>query len=187
MDDSSERKFVLPGEYLCSVEEFAPGKNTFADDDGIYSTVCGNTHYIGKTVTVERGEQHADQIDVVGGIEDMRHSCAFVVAIETIPKNADVKLLDDLSLPVSRLGSYVRDIKDAIHIGDVVKARLMRTEKGYELGFFDRTHGVVKGFCSRCRGSMFLKTNMLICSLCGNTERRKISSDYGFTGTAQNL
>ncbi len=175
-------KIVTPGTYLCSVEEFIPGKNTYSKDDGIFSSICGTVLYEGKIVHVIGKEKPALVVDVIGGIIDLVETCAFVVPVLVIPPDARRTVPESISLPISRIssgGGYLKSIREAVRLGDIVRGRVIKTPKGYELGFVERTHGVVKGFCSRCRGSMFLKDNTLICSLCKSVERRKISSEYG--------
>jgi exosome complex RNA-binding protein Csl4 len=175
----SEKKIVLPGSYLCNVEEFVAGKNTYSEDDGVFSATCGTPVYEGKVVNVIGKKSTSLTIDVIGGILDIIEICAFVVPVSTVPENADIFLPETLPLPIWRLGmGYVKNIRDVIRVGDIIKGRLVKGERGYELGFFERSHGVLKGFCSSCRSGMFLKNNLLMCPSCKLIERRRISSEY---------
>lgn len=184
MTETEEQKVVTPGVYLCGVEEFMPGRNTYSEDDGIFSSVSGIVSYEGKVVSVKGKEAQPQNIEVIGGIVDLIESCAFVIPAIVIPGEMKRAIPESLSLPISRMssGGYIRNIRDAVRAGDIIKARVIKAPRGYELEFADRAHGVVKGFCSRCRGSMFLNDSTLICSLCKQVEKRKISSEYGLTG-----
>ncbi len=177
---SIDKKLVLPGNYLCGLEEFSDGANTYVSDDAVFSAVCGQAYCEGHTVHVQGKINKLQTVDIIGGISDLTETCAFVVPVVVIPANTKRNLPESLSLPISRISrDYLRSIRDAVRIGDIVMARVVKADRRYELAFVTKEHGVVKAFCSHCRVSMLLKNYILICSNCGRSEKRKFSVEYG--------
>ena len=78
--------------------------------------------------------------------------------------------------------SYVRDARDMVRAGDIVRARICKIEKNdVDLAIVEPDLGVVKAFCTACRHEMALKKGSLICTGCGKKETRKISEEYPST------
>jgi hypothetical protein len=82
----------------------------------------------------------------------------------------------DAVLPVTAIrSSYVRDIRDEVKIGDIIRARVEKfTKTGADISMAGRDCGVVCAFCPRCRNRMGLKERIFVCNSCGWKERRKI-------------
>ena len=86
-------------------------------------------------------------------------------------------------LPVQNMDtSYVRDARDMVRAGDIVRARICKIEKNdVDLAIVEPDLGVIKAFCTNCRHEMALKKGSLICTDCGKKETRKISEEYPST------
>ena len=70
-------------------------------------------------------------------------------------------------------------LSDLFKIGDILETRVAEVMAyGIDLTTKDPELGVIKGYCTKCRGSLQLFGETLKCVACGNPEDRKISSNY---------
>jgi hypothetical protein len=84
------------------------------------------------------------------------------------------------AIHVSKISDeYIEDIRDAFHLGDIVRAKVIQAKPSLQLTTSEPNLGVVKARCSRCRGVLELKDRDLWCPRDEQAERRKIASDYG--------
>ena len=74
--------------------------------------------------------------------------------------------------------SYVKRLSDEFRHFDIVKARVLDTER-IRLTTAEDSLGVVKAYCSNCKGELVLEGKKLKCPVCNMTETRKISTEYG--------
>jgi exosome complex component CSL4 len=73
---------------------------------------------------------------------------------------------------------YLKDLSAAVKYMDIIKARVIDAEN-LKLSTKEPEMGVIKSICSFCRNEMIKRENVLVCPECGNTEMRKLSTDYG--------
>jgi exosome complex RNA-binding protein Csl4 len=85
-------------------------------------------------------------------------------------------------LPVTAIKpEYVREVKDEVRIGDILKAKVQKIMKsGVDISIMDHDCGVVCAFCPRCRQKMDLKDKVFICK-CGWKDYKKIPLAEGET------
>jgi exosome complex component CSL4 len=79
-------------------------------------------------------------------------------------------------LPVTGLGKkeYVRDLRDEVKIGDIIKAKVSKiTKTGVDISIAGPESGFLCVFCPKCRNRMDLKDINFICNACEWKERRK--------------
>jgi len=183
----NKKKLVLPGEHLLSCEEAEPGENTYTEKDEIFSTAFGETVVSEGAVTITRKRRVPKKpqrgMDVYCMVKKTSPNKAVVECIpvegaegpgSTIPITA--------VLPVTALGKrgYVRDLREEVKIGDVIKAQVSKvTKTGVDISIVGPQCGFMCVFCPRCRKRMDLKDRIFICNDCGWKERRKTPREKG--------
>ena len=178
--------FVLPGEIVGTTEEFKPGPGTVMSAGDIYSTATGNVIIDRKVriVSVKPNTLTPNILkvgDIVyGKITDVRESGAMVEV-------AGIEGKEEREIVNSRLGdihvsnvrdSYVKRLLDEFRPSDIIRAKVIDTER-IRLTTAEDSLGVVKAYCSNCRGELELEGKKLKCPVCNMTETRKISTEYG--------
>jgi exosome complex component CSL4 len=180
-----EERLVFPGEHLFSCEEFEPGQNTFCREDESYSSAFGKVEINEGTVLIKRRDEslRSPKEGTVLFCLVRRadpHKARLECIMESEAEGKDRGPQIDAVLPVANISrSHVGSVRDAIRVGDVLKARIGRIKDGgeIEISLVGKDFGVIKAFCTRCRHSMQLKTDTFICDNCGRTEKRKIPGD----------
>jgi exosome complex component CSL4 len=74
--------------------------------------------------------------------------------------------------------SYVKWLADEFRPSDLIRARVIDAER-MRLTTSEDSLGVVKAYCSKCKGELVLEGKKLKCPVCNMTETRKISTEYG--------
>jgi exosome complex component CSL4 len=186
------QEFVLPGDMIGTSEEFISGINTFEHGGNIYSTATGfvnlnqTTHNISvvpKTSTppeIEKGDV------VIGRISDLKSSMALVEIAKIEGKGErEIVNLQQAAIHVSNVKDrYVKNIMYEFSPFDIVKAKVIDL-KSMRLTTAGKDLGVIKAYCGRCHVDLIKqsnngnKDNKLKCPVCGNTESRNLSSQYG--------
>ena len=181
-----EKKLVLPGDHLSSAEEAEPGENTYTDKDEVYSAASGeNASEPGRASVKTRGrllKQPSVGMSVYGVVIKASLNKAVVGCISSTEAEGGGRGVQfDAVLPVTAIRrDYVRDIRDEVKIGDIIKARIETVERtGYEISLKSPDSGVVVAFCPKCRRRMDLSERIFICGSCGWKERRKLPLKEG--------
>jgi len=176
------KKMVFPGDHLGSCEEFVSGQNTYCEDNEIYSSSFGEVIEKDRKISVSvkrKITRPKEGVEVYGIVSNMSDKVAFIDCTKTESGAKDIILEDSLILSVNNASKgFVKSLKDAVRIGDIVKAQIIKGREEEELSLAGPNYGVVRAYCTRCRNSMVLKNNRLKCSKCGHIENRKISKDY---------
>ena len=178
--------FVLPGELIGTIEEFKPGEGTTVSVGDIYSAATGNIviDRRARIVSVRPSTVTPNILkvgDVIyGKIIDVRESGA-MVEIAGIEGKEDREIVNvrtgDIHVSNVR-DSYVKRLSDEFRPSDIIRARVIDAEK-MRLTTAEDSLGVVKAYCSNCRGELVLEGKKLKCPVCNMTETRKISTEYG--------
>ncbi|WP_292387743.1 exosome complex RNA-binding protein Csl4 [Methanosarcina sp. UBA5] len=185
-EDLEKGGFVLPGELVGTTEEFRSGEGTTVSAGDIYSTATGNVIIDRKARVVSvRPRTLTPNIlkvgDIVyGKITDVRESGA-IVEVAGIEGKEDREIVNVRSgdVHVSNVrDSYVKRLSDEFRPFDVIRARVLDTER-IRLTTAEDSLGVVKAYCSNCKGELVLEGKKLKCPVCNMTETRKISTEYG--------
>jgi len=179
--------FVVPGEFLATVEEFMPGEGAYEEDGEVYSSCTGvvlvdvRTKHISvfpRTAVppeLKRGDT------VVGKVEEVRDQAASVhIGVLRGREDRQLPLPDFGTIHVSQSrGSYVKDLSREFKPGDIVRARVVNVRRGtIQLTTAGDNLGVIMAACSRCRTPLDRDDTKLKCPSCGNVELRKLASDY---------
>lgn len=180
---TEKKKIVGPGEFISHAEEMAEGPGAHQEQDGIYSSIYGELDTAERTASVKGGKTIIDLkrgMVVYGVVTMMLPSKALVEMNAVGLEKGKRALIDDVGvLKVSDISEdYIESIKDAIRIGDVVRARVTFIGGSNEISIKGPEYGVVKAYCVKCRHPMELK-DKLVCSNCGHIEKRKLAAAYG--------
>ncbi|MEW6721687.1 MAG: exosome complex RNA-binding protein Csl4 [Candidatus Micrarchaeota archaeon] len=176
-----EKKLVLPGDHLSSAEESETGENTYSERDEVFASGVGEDASVpghakvktrSRTLKVPAVGDALYCLIIKAGMNKAIGGCVPVGEVESGERGIELEAV----LPVTAVRrDYVRDMRDEVKVGDIVKARIMKVEKsGYEISMNGPDCGVVCAFCPRCRSRMDLKERTFICPECSWKERRKL-------------
>jgi exosome complex component CSL4 len=181
-----ENDLVLPGEILCTYEEYVPSDWTYVEDGYIKASINGRVIIDDSERTISISSINApdylkENDYVIGHITEVKQNKA-LVTIKMI-KGHDRELVAGYKgyIHISKANDYfVSSLHDLFKIGDIVEAKVVKIY-GFEyidLSTSEKETGVIKAMCVDCRKFMKLKDNKLVCS-CGKVDSRNISSNYG--------
>jgi len=182
----TENKMVLPGEKLSTSEELLSGEGTF-EEDGIIKAARVGKYIVDETnrkatvkpatsipVLLKKGDT------VLAQVRFIRASMVIADVIHVQGKKRAISGDRNGTLRVSEISqSYVKDPASEFSVGDIFRARATQVKPNIQLETKDRSLGVIKGLCTKCRHTLIKKDNELECENCGNKERRREASDYG--------
>ncbi len=130
---SNPPKIVFPGEHLSVEEEYAPGPNTYADEDGnVVASSTGNVAFDenAREVKVQTTTPAGQGIEVgtiiVGRVSLVKDAVA-ILSIGYAEKNGERRMIHDSTavLGVARVSrEFIRSLKDYFKVGDFVRGRV---------------------------------------------------------------
>ncbi|QLC50835.1 exosome complex RNA-binding protein Csl4 [Methanolobus zinderi] len=181
-----EKQFVMPGDLIGTTEEFTAGEGTYVDVGDIHSISTGyvNIDRKSRTISVVPKTKTPPELCegdiVIGGITNLRDSVVLVDIGGIKGKGEREFQMDGLAaIHVSNVrDSYVKNLSQEFSMSDIVKAKVINTQN-MRLTTSEKSLGVMKAYCSRCRSELQMDGKRLKCPSCGRTEKRKVSSDYG--------
>lgn len=178
------RKIVYPGEFLAASEEFLAGPGTYEAEGDIYAAQIGELDLDAKEkVASIRGLNPPVELKVgdvvLGTVETLRSTMA-VVKVEAVEGNPrQVTGETEGTIHISKVSEqYTEDLKDAMRLTDVVRARVIQVQPSLQLATNEPALGVVRGLCTRDRSPMVKKGQELYCERCERVEPRKIAARY---------
>jgi exosome complex component CSL4 len=184
----SERKsglFVVPGERLGVIEEFTSGSGTYIENGTIHSKVTGCTllDMLNKEVSVYPliKEAIVPQVGsiVIGIVSDVKSKNATLTIFQVGAKGIAGAFKGMLHISGVSHG-FVDNMFNVCKAGDIMRAKVISTKnRSVFLSTAEKDLGVVSAHCSLCGHLLQTGNRGLICSNCGNNERRKTSPDYG--------
>ncbi len=182
----AESKTVLPGDFLGTSEEFAPGPGTYDEGGKIYAVARGtlavNTKERVVSVLAPNAPPEIKEGTVVyGRVNDARGTFVLLeVACVQGQESRAVPKLENALIHVSNIrDSYVEFADREFAYMDIVRAKIIDA-KALKLGTVGKNLGVVKAYCTACRVPMVKKgENRVECPLCLRAESRKLADDYG--------
>ena len=178
--------FVLPGELVGTTEEFRAGTGTAVHSGDIYSTVtgCVGIDRKARIVSVLPSTNTPNILkagDIIfGKVTDVRESGAMVEIAGIDGKiGREIVNIRTGDLHVSNVrDSYVKRLDSEFRPLDLIRAKVLDAGR-MRLTTAEDSLGVMKAYCSSCRGELELDGKKLKCPVCNKTETRKISSEYG--------
>ena len=182
----TEKKIVLPGDKLSTSEELLSGEGTFEEDGVIRASQLGtyfvdSKHKRAKVKPLTNSPIILKKGDIVlAEVRMIRSSMVIADVIHIIGSNRAISGDTNGTLRVSEISKgYIKDPTDVFSLGDIFRAKVTQVKPSIQLETKDQKFGVIKGFCSKCRGNLVKKDKILECEKCGNKERRLISNDFG--------
>jgi exosome complex component CSL4 len=183
-----ENKFVIPGDFIGTSEEFIAGAGTYEEKGNIFASIAGYIKINRKdrvvTVLPSTNVPPVPKTGdvVVGRIVDLKNSIALVeIARIKGKEDREMPSIGQGAIHISNVkSSYVNELTKEFAVNDIVKAKVIDS-RTMRLTTADRYLGVLKAYCSKCRASLKRRNNSytLICPRCERIETRKISEDYG--------
>jgi len=182
---AADRRLVLPGEEVAVAEEYEAGEGTYEEGGRVYASQPGTLaldaeHRVAR-VTPFNPPANMRVGDVVYGVvSNIRSSMAEALVLAVHGRNRQVAGELEASLHVSKItNAYVEDIRDAMRLGDVIRARVILTDPSLQITTQEQNLGVVLALCSADRAPMERRGNEVRCPRCERTYGRKLAADYG--------
>jgi len=182
--DNLGKKFVVPGDFLGTEEEFLSDRGTFSDKERIYSTLAGKAAEDSHKLSVEQSRPlHALEVGsiIIGTVENIVEPIALVSikqgehAEHRFGETPDYSVLHASMI---RRG-YVKNVRDEYKVGDIIRAKIAAFQNGeFRLTTDGDDLGAIKAFCAKCRHPMKVESGLLQCEDCGAKDNRKITNDY---------
>jgi exosome complex component CSL4 len=176
---------VLPGERFGVIEEFIPNSGTYVKDGVIYSNIVGRAlmDLLSKRVSVyplASGTPVPKVSSIVMGQVGNAQSDNVLVRLFKIGPKSLSGVFSGI-LHISDVQErYVKSMNDVCKSGDIIRTKVISIKNQIShLSTNDKSLGVVYAFCSRCSNLLEPKRHGMLCSKCGNVEKRKIAQDYG--------
>jgi exosome complex component CSL4 len=177
---------VVPGEVLCTIEEFIPSAGTYVDEKNglILASTVGNVNIDAKTkrISVVAKNKPIEPVKgaiVLGKISDAKKQLVELVIGKINSEELHTPISSTLHIScVSE--SYTESMNDAYRVGDIVKAHIIDdTRVPVYASTVGSQFGCILARCTRCGAILKRKgRSTLKCPDCDNIERRKISEDY---------
>jgi len=177
-------KIVVPGEFICTEEEFAEGKYSYESDGKLYSTILGkpesSKEYRDVSVKGAKNIRSLRRDDIVyGRVMLVRDNSVGIEMLSAEGSSGERIVIGNsfASIMVRNVSqSFIRNLKAEFKIGDIVTAKVDSIKPyGIDLRTNERDLGVVIGFCSKCRTRLENAGNEFKCIACGSNEHRKIA------------
>lgn len=184
-----DRKPILPGEHIASIEEFEGGKNTYLASDGtVRSASVGTRVYDLKRRIVKIEQKNSPMLpkigDIIVGYVEMMFSS--MVSIKVLYINEKRSEAGFSAIASARIGSRADierrgDRRATFHNGDIVRGRVISLlNSSIHLTLAEKEYGVLYALCFICGGDTVRTAESVIkCVECGAFEDRKLAHDYG--------
>ena len=179
---------VLPGDYRGVIEEYFPGEGVKEDNGELYAVRAGKV-----VIDQDRMEISVEPVTdtpplpkvgdvVIARVIEVKPQAAIVQIVKIEGRGNDREIatskLAGIHISQARNG-YVEGMTKEFRIGDIVRARVIATEKSpIQLSTKGPDLGVIYALCTRCRTPLVRRGEKLICPRCGHVETRKLSSLY---------
>ncbi len=168
----TDSKTAIPGHLLGAVEEFEPGAGAFEEEGHVYAGIIGKPELdkdrrMG-VVSPLRMEKLKKGDTVYALVKDLYDQIA-LLEFQPLTRKAAHSTYAFMRISEVAKG-YTQRLTDALRIGDYVKAEIVDVKPmGIYLTMAAPHLGVVRAFCSLCRGEIRGGT----CTKCRAHERRK--------------
>ncbi len=179
-------KLTVPGEKLAVIEECQVGPGTYEESGSIFSEYIGHSFLdpLKKIILVKeiKFPLIPREGSIIKGIVNSVQDRMAIISIFIIDdKKVSNSFSGILNISNSSL-KYEKTMNEVCKPGDIVKAKVENVKNRIpEVTTIGKELGVIIAYCSKCGGLLDKKPNQLLCKVCGNSETRKVSIDYGAT------
>lgn len=179
---------MFPGDEVAAAEEFQAGPGTYEENGSVYAARIGvldldPKEFIARVRPVTKSFPLALQPGdvVLGNVRATRASMAIVEVTHHVDyPDRDIASDTNGTLHVSKMSeSYVDKVEEALHLGDVIRAKVVSVQPSLQLTTRGEGFGIVRSLCPRCRSVMAAKAGGLVCPECDWKEGGKVAADYG--------
>lgn len=181
---------VVPGEVLCTIEEFIPNAGTYIDEKNglVLASTVGIVKIDAKTkhISVIAKNKPIEPVKgaiVLGKVNDTKKQLVDLVIGRIDSEEGSIELHTPISstLHISCVSErYTENMTDAYRVGDIVKAHIVDDKRQpCYVSTVGSEFGCILARCTKC--GAFLKRkgrSTLKCPDCDNIERRKLADDY---------
>jgi len=180
---AKEKKFVVPGDFIGTEEEFLPGAGTFADSERVYASLSGQIGDQDRAlhITQSRPWKNVEPGEtIIGRIENIVEPIALVGIIGGGAHARFSETSDYAVLHASLIKrGFVKNVRDEYKIGDIIRAKVVDMRNGeLRLSTDSDELGAIKAFCQKCRHAMKVESGIVKCESCDWKDNRKLASDY---------
>ncbi len=172
---------VFPGDFLGYAEEFICDDGVYSEEGKLYASKAGRVKIKNKVIKVETINEipKISKGDIVlGEVIDTKNNFALVEIVRKKGFNRELTTYKTAVLHISNISTmYLKDINEGIRYKDIIVCEVI--DDDLKLSTKKDELGVIKAKCGICGGELLLKGDKLRCKECGNTEKRKISKNYG--------
>ena len=178
-----DKKFVVPGDFIGTEEEYLSGEGTFSDNEKIYSTITGEASEAARKLAVFQKRPLKPLgigNTIIGTVENIVEPSALVSMQVGVGEHRFGETDDYAVLHASMIRKgFVKNVRDEYKIGDIIRAKIVDMRNGeFRLSTDGEELGAIKAFCHVCRHPMKFESGLLSCENCGAKDNRKIAKDY---------
>jgi len=179
------KKIAVVSEKLGNEEDFMIVGDAHIDDFGnIYPRSTSNVESEDDTLTIEpvhKAKLNVGDI-VVGIVSDIKKNHAGITIQKNLTNNKNIDL--PAQLPVGEMSfAFIKEIRDALRIGDVIKAKIVKMGSDIELSIKDRDLGVEIAYCINCRHKLgnkpIFRNKDIVTVSCGNCYMKQTRKSVG--------
>lgn len=180
-------EYVLPGDILCTYEQYIPSDWTYIEDGYIKASICGRLviDEVNKEISIDSvNAPRRLKVDdkIIGNITEVNTNKALITIKKIIDSDRELITGYKGYIHISKaINEYVQTLHYLFKIGDIVEARVVNIygPDYVELSTSDDDCGVIKAMCVDCREFMDLDCDNTLKCKCGKKDMRKISKNYG--------
>lgn len=181
-----ENDLVLPGEVLCTYEEYIPSEWTYVENGYVKASVKGRIIIDNDEKTISLSTVNAPTYlkvndYIIGHITEVKQNKALVTIKMIKDNNREIVTGYKGFIHISKAkADFISTLHDLFKIGDIVEAKVVNIygSEYVDLSTSEKDTGVIKAMCVDCRKFMKLEDDKLVCT-CGKIDSRNISSNYG--------
>lgn len=178
-----DRKFVVPGDFIGTEEEYLSGEGTFSEKERIYATITGESSEAAKKLYVMQ-ERPLRPLGIgtviIGAVENIVEPIALVSMKIGVGEHRFGETDEYAVLHASMIRKgYVKNVRDEYKVGDIIRAKIVDQRNGeFRLSTDGDELGAIKAYCAKCRHAMKVESGILKCESCDEKDNRKIAKDY---------
>lgn len=181
------KKLVVVSEKLGNEEDLLIAGDAYIDEKGnIYPKTISEIEVEDDTITIEpiKKQKISENDIIIGVVTDIKKNSAIVNIQKNLTKNINLDLPSQIAVGDMSF-SFIGEIRDALRIGDVVKAKVIKASDTIDLTIKERDLGVEMPFCISCRTKLNKKVIFrnkdiatLSCTRCYTKQTRKMVGGF---------